>query len=111
MAAVQVGKERMGGAEAGVVVLLSAECGGTRRGPGRAWSPRFDLDRAVHVHDVNGGRALGREGRPPCFAVMQAQRSAVTDRPDRQGEVERPAELESRAYRHVHLTRLSEPRR
>ena len=112
MTAVNVGEKRIGGAEAGVVVLLPAQGRGTLYGPGAAWPPGLDLDRAVHMYEVNGGRAFGCEGRAPSLTVVQAQRRALTDRPDRQGEVERLAELESCANWYVQrLTRLSEPRR
>ena len=60
----------MSGAEAGVVVLLPTQGGGTRRGPTGAWPPRFDLDPAVPLQQMNRGGAFGREGRAPSFAVV-----------------------------------------
>jgi hypothetical protein len=36
--------------------------------------------------------------------VVQSQRGALTDRRDRQGEIKRPAELESRAHSDIHVS-------
>ncbi len=54
------GQEWMGRCKARVVILLSAQRSGSRRGPRRASSPRLDLDGAVRMLQMDGGGAFGR---------------------------------------------------
>src|SRR5260370_8183829 len=58
------GQERMGRCKARVVILLPAQCGGSRRGPPGARPPRLGLDRAVGTLEMDGGGASGAQ-RPP----------------------------------------------
>ena len=107
-----LGEEGMRGPEAGVVILLPTQRVRSRRGPGRARTPRLDIDRALADLEVDAGRTIRRQGRAPGLAVVEPQPRPLADRAHRQGKVERPTRIESSAHWSVQVARrLSEPRR
>src|SRR5260370_13006913 len=103
MVPANVGRERMGRGKARVVILLPAQCGGWRRGPRRARSPRLDLDRAVRMLQMDGGGAFGGERRAPRLAVSHPEPCALTDRREGQPEIKSLVWNETRAQRGVQL--------
>src|SRR5260370_34897858 len=101
------GQERMGRCKARVVILPPAQCGGSRRGPCRARSPRLDLDRAVRMLQMDGGGAFGGERRAPRLAVSHPEPCALTDRPEGQPEIKSLVLNETRADGGGEQNRLS----
>ena len=58
IAPMDLGEEGMRGPEAGVVILLPTQRVRSRRGPGRARTPRLDIDRALADLEVDAGRTI-----------------------------------------------------
>lgn len=87
MAPMHVREQTLGRPKTRVVVQFTAEGGGAIGRPGRPRSPGLDLDRAVAVHEVNGGGAVRGVSRAPGFAVPEPQPRTRSDRRERQRQL------------------------